>query len=171
MRRSSRSRSSHIRRGGDRGRAGRNYEGAPPCGLPSKVAARTSSRVAAGRCVFRDVDFNSDLQPGDWFEVLFGRVMREGHFSSQNVQAAAMSNEGRTLTAIRHQGPDGREAGMTPRVDRASAVPEIAAGFRAAGDAALVSALPSGAQHLSCASRWTTPPATARRWWRSRQEP
>ena len=58
-----------------------------------------------------DVDFNSDLQPGDWFEVLFGRVMRDGHFSGyENVQAAAMSNEGRTLTAIRHKGPDGREA-------------------------------------------------------------
>jgi murein DD-endopeptidase MepM/ murein hydrolase activator NlpD len=58
-----------------------------------------------------DVDFNSDLQPGDWFEVLFGRVMREGQFSGyEDVKAAAMSNEGRTLTAIRHKGPDGREA-------------------------------------------------------------
>jgi len=58
-----------------------------------------------------DVDFNSDLQPGDCFEVLFGRVMRDGHFSGyENVKAATLSNDGRTLTAIRHKGPDGREA-------------------------------------------------------------
>lgn len=58
-----------------------------------------------------DVDFNSDLQAGDWFEVLFGRVLREGQFSGyENVRAAAMWNDGRKLTAIRHKGPDGREA-------------------------------------------------------------
>ena len=58
-----------------------------------------------------DVDFNSDLQPGDCFEVLFGRVMREGQFSGyENVKAATLRNDGRTLTAIRHKGPDGREA-------------------------------------------------------------
>ena len=58
-----------------------------------------------------DIDFNSDLQPGDCFEVLFGRVMRDGHFSGyENVKAATLTNDGRTLTAIRHKGPDGREA-------------------------------------------------------------
>ncbi|HUR19179.1 MAG TPA: hypothetical protein VMZ90_00125, partial [Vicinamibacterales bacterium] len=58
-----------------------------------------------------DVDFNSDLQPGDCFEVLFGRVMREGQFSGyENVKAATLTNDGRTLSAIRHKGPDGREA-------------------------------------------------------------
>lgn len=56
-----------------------------------------------------DVDFNSDLQAGDRFEVLFGRVLRDGEFSGYDgVQAAVLHNDGRTLTAIRHEGPDGR---------------------------------------------------------------
>lgn len=58
-----------------------------------------------------DVDFNSDLQDGDRFEVLFGRVVRDGEFSGyDSVHAAVLHNDGRTLTAIRHQGPDGRMA-------------------------------------------------------------
>lgn len=58
-----------------------------------------------------EVDFNSDLQPGDRFEVLFGRVIRDGQFSGyENVTAATLSNDGRVLTAIKHVGPDGREA-------------------------------------------------------------
>lgn len=58
-----------------------------------------------------DVDFNSDLQPGDRFEVLFGRVLRDGKFTGyEEVAAATLNNDGRQLTAIRHLGPDGREA-------------------------------------------------------------
>jgi len=58
-----------------------------------------------------DVDFNSDLQAGDRFEVLFGRVLRDGQFSGyEDVKAATLYNDGRVLTAIRHAGPDGREA-------------------------------------------------------------
>ena len=58
-----------------------------------------------------DVDFNSDLQDGDRFDVLFGRVMREGQFSGyENVRVATLYNDGRVLTAIRHKGPDGRDA-------------------------------------------------------------
>lgn len=58
-----------------------------------------------------DVDFNADLQPGDCFEVLFGRVLRDGQFSGyEDVRAARLSNDGRVLTAVRHIGPDGREA-------------------------------------------------------------
>jgi murein DD-endopeptidase MepM/ murein hydrolase activator NlpD len=58
-----------------------------------------------------DVDFNSDLQAGDRFEVLFGRVLRDGQFSGyEDVKAATLYNDGRVLTAIRHVGPDGREA-------------------------------------------------------------
>lgn len=58
-----------------------------------------------------DVDFNSDLQDGDRFEVLFGRVLRDGRFSGyEAVHAAVYHSAGRTLTAIRHEGPDGRMA-------------------------------------------------------------
>ena len=58
-----------------------------------------------------DVDFNSDLQDGDRFEALFGRVMRDGQFSGyEDLKAATLYNDGRVLTAIRHKGPDGRDA-------------------------------------------------------------
>ena len=58
-----------------------------------------------------EVDFNSDLQPGDRFEVLFGRVLRDGKFTGyEEVAAATLNNDGRQLTAIRRLGPDGREA-------------------------------------------------------------
>jgi murein DD-endopeptidase MepM/ murein hydrolase activator NlpD len=58
-----------------------------------------------------DVDFNSELQDGDRFQVLFGRVMRDGQFSGyEDVKAATLYNDGRVLTAIRHTGPDGRDA-------------------------------------------------------------
>jgi murein DD-endopeptidase MepM/ murein hydrolase activator NlpD len=58
-----------------------------------------------------DVDFNSDLQDGDRFELLFGRVMRDGQFSGyDDVQVAMYHTGDRTLTAIRHEGPDGRMA-------------------------------------------------------------
>lgn len=56
-----------------------------------------------------DVDFNSDLQDGDRFEVLFSRVLRDGQFSGYDAVKAAVYHSGdRTLTAIRHEGPDGR---------------------------------------------------------------
>jgi len=58
-----------------------------------------------------EVDFNSDLQPGDHFEVLFGRVLRDGEFAGyDDIKAATLYNAGRALTAIRFAGPDGRDA-------------------------------------------------------------
>ena len=49
----------------------------------------------------RDVDFNSDLQPGDRIELLFERAIRDGQFAGYGeIKAAIMDNDGRHLTAI-----------------------------------------------------------------------
>jgi murein DD-endopeptidase MepM/ murein hydrolase activator NlpD len=56
-----------------------------------------------------EVDFNSDLQDGDRFQVLFDRVLRDGEFSGyEGVKVAVMQNGGRELTAIRHVTADGQ---------------------------------------------------------------
>jgi len=56
-----------------------------------------------------EVDFNSDLQAGDRFEVLFERQTRDGQFVGYgNVKAAIIQNGGRRLIAIRYPGPDGK---------------------------------------------------------------
>ena len=58
-----------------------------------------------------EVDFNSDLQPGDRFEVLFERAVRHGEFVGYGeVKAAVLENDGRRLTAIRGTDADGRPA-------------------------------------------------------------
>ncbi|NQW02633.1 MAG: M23 family metallopeptidase [Acidobacteria bacterium] len=58
-----------------------------------------------------EVDFNSELQDGDRFEVLFDRVLRDGQFSGyEDVKAVTFVNNGRELTAIRYRGPDGQNA-------------------------------------------------------------
>jgi len=68
-----------------------------------------------------EVDFNSDLQPGDRFEVLFERLVRDDEFIGYGpIKAAVITNGGRRLTAIRHVGADGKaswfdEAGRSLR--------------------------------------------------------
>jgi murein DD-endopeptidase MepM/ murein hydrolase activator NlpD len=58
-----------------------------------------------------EIDFNSDMQPGDTFSLAFERVYREGEFSSYGaVLAAEFSNDGRVLRAIRYTLPGGRPA-------------------------------------------------------------
>ena len=56
-----------------------------------------------------EVDFNSDLQPGDRIEVLFERQTREGEFLGYgDIKAAVLHNDGRRLTAFRYPGSDGK---------------------------------------------------------------
>lgn len=56
-----------------------------------------------------EVDFNSDLQRGDKFDVLFERIMRDGQFAGYgDVSGAILHHGGRVITAIRAQGPDGK---------------------------------------------------------------
>jgi murein DD-endopeptidase MepM/ murein hydrolase activator NlpD len=57
------------------------------------------------------LDFNSDLQRGDRFEVLFERILRDGEFSSYGeLSAARLHHGGKVFTAIRAKGPDGKLA-------------------------------------------------------------
>jgi murein DD-endopeptidase MepM/ murein hydrolase activator NlpD len=56
-----------------------------------------------------EVDFNSDLRQGDRVDVIFERVRRDGAFAGYGaVNAAVLKNGGRTITAIRYTGPDGK---------------------------------------------------------------
>ena len=56
-----------------------------------------------------EIDFNSDLQPGDSFRVLVERHTREGKLSGYGaILAAEFVNDGRTL----------RRFGSRPKADR-----------------------------------------------------
>lgn len=56
-----------------------------------------------------EVDFNTELQQGDRFEVLFERITRDGQFIGYgDVSGAVLRHGGRVITAIRAKGPDGR---------------------------------------------------------------
>jgi len=58
------------------------------------------------------VDFNSELQPGDSFRVLFEKSMREGQFSSYGaIVGASISVDGRTIQAFRWTDPATGKAG------------------------------------------------------------
>jgi len=58
-----------------------------------------------------EVDFNSDLQPGDRFEILFERATRYGEFAGYGeLKSALLMNDGRRLTAVRTVDGDGRPA-------------------------------------------------------------
>ncbi len=58
-----------------------------------------------------EVDFNSDLQPGDRFEVLFERATRDGQFAGYgDIKAAVLVNAGRRLTAVWTTDSDGKPA-------------------------------------------------------------
>jgi murein DD-endopeptidase MepM/ murein hydrolase activator NlpD len=58
-----------------------------------------------------EVDFNSDLQPGDRVSVLFERVMRDGEPAGYGaVQGAVLENAGRRLTAVRFTDSEGKPA-------------------------------------------------------------
>ena len=58
-----------------------------------------------------EVDFNSDLQPGDRFEVLFERATRYGEFAGYGeLKGAVLLNDGRRLTAVRTVDSTGQPA-------------------------------------------------------------
>ena len=56
-----------------------------------------------------EVDFNTELQPGDRFSLAFEKFTREAHAPTYGViSAAELKNEDRLLRAIRFTTPDGR---------------------------------------------------------------
>jgi murein DD-endopeptidase MepM/ murein hydrolase activator NlpD len=59
------------------------------------------------------IDFNSDLQPGDRFELLFEKSTREGQFAGYgNILAATFVADGKTHEAVRWVNPDTGKAGF-----------------------------------------------------------
>ncbi|MGE5813241.1 MAG: M23 family metallopeptidase [Acidobacteriota bacterium] len=75
---------------------------------PSLVAAidaegeHVQLAIALAEIFGGDVDFQSDLQPGDSVELLFEKIYREGQFAGYgNVVAARLLNDGRDLQAYR----------------------------------------------------------------------
>jgi murein DD-endopeptidase MepM/ murein hydrolase activator NlpD len=58
-----------------------------------------------------EIDFNSDLQPGDGYALAFDKYTREGGQSSYgDISAAEFRNEGRVLRAVRFTVPGGKPA-------------------------------------------------------------
>jgi murein DD-endopeptidase MepM/ murein hydrolase activator NlpD len=58
-----------------------------------------------------EIDFNSDLQQGDRIDVIFDRALRNGEFIGYGeVKAAVIATGGRTITAVRFAGADGKAA-------------------------------------------------------------
>ena len=58
-----------------------------------------------------EIDFNSDLQPGDGYALAFDKYTREGGESSYgDISAAEFRNDGRVLRAIRFTVPGGKPA-------------------------------------------------------------
>lgn len=82
---------------------------------PSLIAAlgrggeEVELALALANVFASQVDFNSDLQPGDHFSVLFEKEFREDEFSGYgSIMAAEFVNDGRRMQAFRFTGPDGR---------------------------------------------------------------
>jgi murein DD-endopeptidase MepM/ murein hydrolase activator NlpD len=51
-----------------------------------------------------DIDFSNELQPGDSFEIVFEKVVREGEFGGYgHIHAAQFSNGGKTFEAFRYE--------------------------------------------------------------------
>ena len=67
-----------------------------------------------------EVDFNSDLQPGDRVELLFERAMREGQFAGYGeLKAAIMDNDGRHSDGdLVRRTPTATPTGTTRRATR-----------------------------------------------------
>jgi murein DD-endopeptidase MepM/ murein hydrolase activator NlpD len=67
--------------------------------------------VAMAEIFSGEIDFNSDLQPGDGYAVAFDKYTRDGGATSYgDITAAEFRNDGRVLRAIRFTVPGGKPA-------------------------------------------------------------
>ncbi len=65
--------------------------------------------IALAKIFEGDIDFASDIQPGDQFEIVFEKITREGQYAGYGeILGAVVENDGRRLSAIRFTSPDGR---------------------------------------------------------------
>lgn len=65
--------------------------------------------VALAKIFEGDIDFASDVQLGDRFEIVFEKVLREGQYAGYGeILGAVVENDGRRLSAVRFTSPDGR---------------------------------------------------------------
>lgn len=65
--------------------------------------------IALAKIFEGDIDFASDVQPGDTFEIVFEKVLREGQHSGYGeILGAVVENDGRRLSAIRFEATAGR---------------------------------------------------------------
>lgn len=69
----------------------------------------TDLAIAMAEVFAGEIDFNTDLQPGDRYTVTFERFRREGRPNSYGVVTAArFENDGRVLNAFRFASPGGK---------------------------------------------------------------
>ena len=75
-----------------------------------EVAGETADLSVELAAVFSgEIDFNSELQPGDSFRVAFRKITREnGTVAYGSIDAAEFNNDGRRLEAFRFVLPDGK---------------------------------------------------------------
>src|SRR5690606_42009726 len=65
--------------------------------------------IALAKIFEGDLDFASDVQLGDRFEIVFEKVTREGAYAGYgDILGAIVEHDGRRLTALRVESGDGR---------------------------------------------------------------
>lgn len=93
------------------GAASGNIDADTPSLFESIAAAgeRPELAIAMAGIFAGEIDFNTELQPGDRYAVAFERFVREGRpVSYGEITAAEFENEGRLLRAIRFTPPGGK---------------------------------------------------------------
>jgi murein DD-endopeptidase MepM/ murein hydrolase activator NlpD len=74
----------------------------------SKAGEQPDLPIALAEIFGGEIDFNSDLQPGDRFRLVVEKTSRDSRFVKYGpVQAASFTNAGRTLVAVRYVSPAG----------------------------------------------------------------